>query len=97
VPFFADLIRKGTLQQLWLPLVRPLRRIHNRVYDERHALAIYLSDLTGGNEPIKLISLHSGDGFFFPNFPLTRIEDQLAANASSISMRLGSTATIILR
>jgi len=64
--------------------------MHNRVYDPGHALAINLSDFAVGNETIELFRLHSGNGFFFADFPLAGIIDQLAADPEVIVSVLSS-------
>jgi hypothetical protein len=40
--------------------------MHDSAYDERYVLAIYLSDLSGGDEPIQRTGFKLGNDFLFP-------------------------------
>jgi hypothetical protein len=52
--------------------------MNDGAHNERHAL-IYLPDLSGSDQSIKLVHFHSGDGFVFLDLPLAPIVDQSAA------------------
>ena len=57
--------------------------LNNTAHNEPHVLAIDLPDRSSSDQPIKLLSFHSGDSFFFLDLPLARIVDQPAYPASS--------------
>jgi hypothetical protein len=63
-------------------IVGPLRRINDDAHNPPNPIAIYLPDLAGGNQSIKLISLHSGNCFVFLTCPFEGIVDQSAVEGT---------------
>ena len=51
-------------------IIGPLRRLNNTAHNEPHVLTIDLPDRSSSDQPIKLVSFHSGDGFVFLDLPL---------------------------
>jgi hypothetical protein len=57
--------------------------MHDTADNKPHLLAIDRLDLSSNDPSIKLVSFHSGDGFFFPDLPLAGIVDQPSAYPGS--------------
>jgi hypothetical protein len=60
--------------------------MNNRSHDEPDALAIDSPDLSGSNQPIKLIDFLAGNRFVFRTRPFERIVDQPEAQHLAIGL-----------